>query len=181
MNAQQLLKSDSKWSIREFAALFDITPRAIRFYEDKGLISPAREGGSRVFGAIDYFRFERILRAKRLGFTLDDIKEVLDVMDGNVTERSELIRRQGNFRRVIKSLSRRRQDIDVLTAEMSEICDLLDTHLAEIDPQSHGLAFAADYDAVFRRYLVDDFEPDTTRAPDTASAPETARANTPNS
>jgi len=175
MAKQQTLKSDAKWSTREFAALFDVTPRAVRFYEDKGLITPARQGGSRVFSAIDYLRFERILRAKRLGFTLDDIKEVLEVTDGEVSERAELIRRQGNFKRVIKSLSRRRQDIDVLTEEMSEICDLLDTHLAQIDPQSHGLAFAADYDAVFRRYLVDDFEPDTAHVPDKAPA------STPNS
>ncbi len=175
------LSAVSKWSIREFAALFDITPRAIRFYEDKGLISPSREGGSRVFGAIDYLRFERILRAKRLGFTLDDIKEVLEVTDGDVSDRAELLRRQGNFRRVIKGLARRRQDIDVLTAEMSEICDLLDRHLAETDPQSHGLAFAADYDAVFRRYLIDGFEPDTAHAPETACAQDTGHANPPDS
>lgn len=160
MAIQQTIRPDVKWSIRSFAALFDVTPRAVRFYEDKGLISPAREGSSRIFGAVDYVRFERILRAKRLGFSLDDIKEVLDVTDGHVSDRVELIRRQKNFRHVIENLSQRRHDIDVLTAEMTEICDLMDEHLAAPDVQAQGLAFAADYDAVFRRYLVDDFAPD---------------------
>ena len=56
------------WRIAELAAHFDITTRAIRFYEDKGLISPARIGGHRVFNAVDKARLEKILRAKRIGF-----------------------------------------------------------------------------------------------------------------
>lgn len=160
MSTKLKLTADSKWGIRDFANLFGVTPRAIRFYEDKGLISPSREGGSRVFGALDRFRFERILRAKRLGFTLDDIKEVLEVTDGVVSDPAELMRRQENFRRVIKSLSRRRSDIDVLSAELSGLCNLMNDHIVKTKPVSQGLAFAADYDAIFRQYLVDDFAPD---------------------
>jgi len=161
MKIETTLKADAKWTVRTFAALFDVTPRAVRFYEDKGLISPKRESGHRVFGGVEYVRFERILRAKRLGFTLDDIKEVLEVTDGIVTDRVELMRRQKNFRRVISNLSRRRDDIDLMTTEMAEICDVMDEHLGQADPKAHGLAFAADYEAVFQRFLVDDFAPDT--------------------
>ena len=106
--------SASSWGIREFAKMFDVTPRTIRFYEDKGLLKPARNAGSRVFSAEDYVRFERIMRAKRIGFTLDDIKEVLEVTDGHVKDRVELLRRKKNFETVIKSLKRRREDIDCL-------------------------------------------------------------------
>jgi len=98
----------SSWGIREFADMFDVTPRTIRFYEDKGLLTPARNAGARVFNAEDYVRFERIMRAKRIGFTLDDIKEVLDVTDGHITDRVELLRRKKNFEMVIRTLKRRR-------------------------------------------------------------------------
>ena len=162
MTIAMSVKTDRKWGVQAFAALFDVTPRAVRFYEDKGLITPARESGSRVFGPADYLRFERILRAKRIGFTLGDIKEVLDVTDGVVTDRLELLRRRENFGRVIKSLSRRRDDIDFVNQEMTELCDLLDDHLAKADADDHGLAFAADYEAALRRHLDDDFAPDVT-------------------
>ena len=154
---------DPKWGVQAFAALFDVTPRAVRFYEDKGLITPSRQGGSRVFGPVDYVRFEQILRAKRLGFTLDDIKEVLEVMDGTVRDRVELKRRRESFARVLKSLSRRREDIKKLTADMTDLCARIDTHLADVTPDDHGLAFAADYEAVFREHFADELMPDINR------------------
>ena len=156
MKPVSVISEDPKWGVQAFAALFDVTPRAVRFYEDKGLITPSREGGNRVFGPIEYVRFERILRAKRLGFTLDDIKEVLDVMDGTVHDRVELTRRRENFAQVIKSLSRRREDIKKVTSDLIELCARLDAHLLEDDPDYHGLAFAADYEAVFRQYFADE-------------------------
>ena len=83
-------KQNVQWGIKSFAEIFDVTPRTIRFYEDKGLLSPDRSNGVRVFRPEDRIRFEKIMRGKRLGFTLDDIKEVLDVTDGHVTDRIEL-------------------------------------------------------------------------------------------
>jgi len=106
--------------------MFDVTPRTIRFYEDKGLLSPKRDKNTRVFGPLDYARFEKIIRAKRLGFTLDDIKEVFEVTDGHVTSRSELLRRKTNFETVIRGLQHRRKDIDSLSRDMTEICDVID-------------------------------------------------------
>ena len=156
MKLVNVIPEDPKWGVQAFAALFEVTPRAVRFYEDKGLISPSRESGNRVFGPVEYVRFERILRAKRMGFTLDDIKDVLDVMDGVVNDPVELMRRRENFTRVIKSLSRRREDIKKLTADLTEICARLDAHLLKDDPDYHGLAFAADYEAVFRQYFADE-------------------------
>ena len=119
------IASTSRWGIREFAEMFDVTPRTIRFYEDKGLLTPARNASVRVFDAEDYMRFERIVRAKRIGFTLDDIKEVLDVMDGHITDRVDLLRRKKNFETAIHSLKRRRQDIDIISKNMAEICAVI--------------------------------------------------------
>lgn len=143
----------SRWGIRAFAEMFDVTPRTIRFYEDKGLLTPQRHAGARVFGAEDYLRFEKIMRGKRLGFSLDDIKEVMDVTDGNVTDRAELIRRRKNFETVIGSLQRRRDDIDKLSKDMTEICNVIDGY---IDDKLNGdgvFDLASAYEAKLRQTL----------------------------
>jgi len=153
LNKVHKMTETSRWGIRVFADMFDVTPRTIRFYEDKGLLSPERDAGARIFGAKDYLRFEKIMRAKRLGFTLDDIKEVMDVTDGHVTDRVELLRRRKNFETVIKSLQRRREDIDTLTKDMTEICDVIDTHI-ETAPDADGVFdLASAYEAKLRQTL----------------------------
>ena len=113
------------WGIRDFAQIFGVTPRTIRFYEDKGLLSPKRAGQSRVFDRLDFLRFEKIMRAKRLGFSLDDIKSVFDVTDGHVTSRKELLRRKDNFEKVIENLQQFQRDIDTLSQDMRQICDVI--------------------------------------------------------
>ena len=148
------------WGIQEFADLFEVTPRAIRFYEDKGLLNPSRESGSRVFGANDHARLTRILRAKRLGFTLDDIKVVLDVTDGVVTDRPELVQRRQNFEKVIQSLKKRRKDIEILTQEMGELCRVIDEHL-ENSPNNNVTYLAEAYENAFRQHLSHELIDDT--------------------
>jgi len=153
--------STSSWGIREFAEMFDVTPRTIRFYEDKGLLTPARNAGARIFSPEDYVRFERIMRAKRIGFTLDDIKEVLDVTDGYITDRVELLRRKKNFETVIRSLKRRREDIDVISKNMVEICAVISKNI-ETTPDSEGVFdLAAAYEAQFRETMTDDYSAET--------------------
>ena len=148
------------WGIQEFADLFDITPRAIRFYEDKGLLNPQREAGSRIFRDVDHARMTRILRAKRLGFTLDDIKVVMDVTDSPVMDRAELTLRRDNFKKVIRSLERRHTDIEVMTREMSQLCDVIDERLAETEGQSSVALLAEAFETKFRPILADDFSND---------------------
>jgi DNA-binding transcriptional MerR regulator len=71
----------SAYSIQELAREFNITPRAIRFYEDKGLINPKRQGVTRVFSERDRIRLGLTLRSKRLGFSLEEINEIIDMYD----------------------------------------------------------------------------------------------------
>ena len=160
----QAIPEQSQWSIREFAELFDVTPRTIRFYEDKGLIMPSRDSGARIFTQVEYLRVERIMRGKRLGFTLDDIKEVFEVIDGHITDRVELLRRKNNFQHVIASLERRREDIADLAQDMSDICDVIDTQIKNT-PEGDGVFdLAKAYEAKFSQTpfieeMADDFQP----------------------
>lgn len=70
------------WTISELAREFDITPRTIRFYEDQGIVSPARDGRNRVYSSRDRTRLKLALRGKRLGFQLSEIRDLIDMYDG---------------------------------------------------------------------------------------------------
>ena len=135
--------------------MFGVTPRTIRFYEDKGLLSPKRDGQTRRFGPAERARFERILRGKRLGFSLDDIGAVFDVMEGRITDRTELQRRRNNFQAVIDGLEDRRRDLELLADDMGEIVSVIDDHLNSYsDIQSADVASLADrYQAAFAKLL----------------------------
>ena len=74
--------SPSTWTISELAREFDVTPRTIRFYEDQGIVSPAREGRNRIFGPRDRTRLKLALRGKRLGLQLSEIRSLIDMYDG---------------------------------------------------------------------------------------------------
>lgn len=145
----------TSWTIREFADMFSVTPRTVRFYEDKGLLSPERTGQSRTFHARDRARFERILRGKRLGFSLDDIRAVFDVMEGRITDPSELRRRRDNFQAVIDGLADRRRDVALLERDMTEIVTVIDEHLEQSsgDPDQDVANLADRYQAAFAKHL----------------------------
>jgi DNA-binding transcriptional MerR regulator len=71
----------SEFSISELAREFDITPRTIRFYEEKGLLSPRRNGSARIFSAADRVRLVLILRGKRIGFSLEESRDIIDMYE----------------------------------------------------------------------------------------------------
>ncbi|MGV8894726.1 MAG: MerR family transcriptional regulator [Burkholderiaceae bacterium] len=110
------------YTITELAREFDITPRAIRFYEDQGLISPAREGAggrSRIYGARDRTRLKLTLRGKRLGLTLQEIKSLVDMYE---SPKDTAVQIQSFFdvmARHRKTLEQKREDIEAALAEIS--------------------------------------------------------------
>jgi DNA-binding transcriptional MerR regulator len=109
------------YSIAELAREFGITARTIRFYEDEGLIAPARRGQTRIFSARDRVRLKLILRGKRLGFSLAEIKELLDLYQVDrtgVQQLRELLRRS---RLHIDDLQRRRRDLDAQIQEFRDV------------------------------------------------------------
>jgi DNA-binding transcriptional MerR regulator len=144
-----------EWGIRDFAEMFGVTPRTVRFYEDKGLLQPERDGQTRRFGPRQHARFERILRGKRLGFSLDDIRAVFDVMEGRISDQKELHRRRNNFQGVIDGLAERRRDLQLLEADMTEIVSVIDEHLSQNpDVETTDVAqLAARYQAAFAQHL----------------------------
>ncbi len=109
------------FSISELSKTFDITPRAIRFYEDQGLLSPLREGTRRVYQEKDRVRLRLILRGKRLGFPLSEIKEIFDLYDNEMGEETQLkvLIQKIQERRV--RLEQQRDDIGVVLTEMQDV------------------------------------------------------------
>lgn len=110
------------YTITELAREFDITPRAIRFYEDQGLISPRREGAggrTRVYGARDRTRLKLTLRGKRLGLTLSEIKDLVDMYESPKDSAAQLKRFLAVLARHRESLEQQREDIEVTLAEIA--------------------------------------------------------------
>jgi DNA-binding transcriptional MerR regulator len=109
------------YTVTELAKQLGMTPRAIRFYEDKGLISPQRAGTTRVFSARDRARMILILRGKRLGFSLSTIKDYLDLYDTDITQHAQLkllLTAVGKRRAQLLS---QRQAIDEALGELDDI------------------------------------------------------------
>jgi DNA-binding transcriptional MerR regulator len=122
------------WTISELSNEFGITPRAIRFYEDEELIHPTRQGQSRIYAARDRARLALILRGKRVGFSLDEIKEMLDlydVKDGQATQLAYTIKK---FSQRISALEQQRADIEHSLEELRAARARLEVLLGEKQP-----------------------------------------------
>src|SRR2546428_157071 len=85
-------RADPVYSISDLAREFALTTRAIRFYEDEGLLSPRRSGRSRIYGERERVRIKLILRGKRLGLSLSEIRELLDLYEATRSERPQLVK-----------------------------------------------------------------------------------------
>ncbi len=108
----------SEFSISELAREFDVTPRAIRFYEDQGLLAPRRDGQRRVYTPRDRTRLKLTLRGKRLGLTLSEIKELIDMYEPGRDERPQLERFLAALESHKASLLQQQADLE---AQLSEI------------------------------------------------------------
>lgn len=109
------------YTVSELARELGITPRAIRFYEDKGLIAPRRAGGSRVFDYRDRGRLALVLRVKRLGFTLDEIKDYLSLYRVDGRGIAQLKRGYRLILDRLKHLEAQRSDLDKLLSDMESL------------------------------------------------------------
>lgn len=114
-------EAERLYSIGDLAAELDISHRAIRLYEDQGLLSPQRIGGNRVYTNRDRARLVLILRGKRLGFSLSDIKEMLDLyeVDSDHLEQMRVALAKGRAR--IGELERQQREIGEALAELRAI------------------------------------------------------------
>ncbi len=109
------------WSIAELAAEYDVTLRTIRFYEDRGLLTPERRGTVRVYHPRDKVRLGLILRGKRLGFSLDEIATIVDMYDAEPGEEGQLVYLLDQITHRRADLEQRRQDINKTLAELADL------------------------------------------------------------
>lgn len=100
---------------------FDLTSRAIRYYEQEGLISPSRRGRTRVFSLRDRTRLRLINRGRRLGFSIAEIREILDLYDSAAGERGQLVHFVRKIRERRASLEVQRRDIDAILEELDRV------------------------------------------------------------
>ncbi|MFO1321122.1 MAG: MerR family DNA-binding transcriptional regulator [Burkholderiales bacterium] len=110
--------ANATFSITDLAREFGITTRTIRFYEDHGLLSPARRGRNRVYDKRDLVRLKLTLRGKRLGFSLTDIRELLDIYDAARDESEQLVQFLASLRRRREALEQQREDIEATLTEI---------------------------------------------------------------
>jgi DNA-binding transcriptional MerR regulator len=114
------------YTITDLAEAFGVTPRAIRFYEDQDLIHPQRRGQNRIYTKRDKARLSWILRGKRTGFSLAEIKDLLnlyDLGDGRVTQRQATL---AKCRERLAGLHAQRTDIDQMIGELESFCTTLE-------------------------------------------------------
>ncbi len=120
------------YTITELSREFDITTRAIRFYEDQGLLKPMRRGRTRVYTARDRVRLKLILRGKRLGFTLQESRELFDLYDSTPGKLGQMNYFLRKIRERREMLQQQRQDIEMLLRELDAIEASCERQLKEI-------------------------------------------------
>jgi len=124
---------ESTWSVRELADELGVTTRTLRFYEAEGLLAPRRVGTVRVYTARDHTRLVLILRGKRFGMSLPDIREIVDMYDDAGTgERGQLAALIVRLDEIGADLRARRRDLTRTLAEVDDVADRCRARLAEL-------------------------------------------------
>lgn len=155
---------DSEFTIRDLAAEFDVTARTLRFYEQKGLLAPRRRGAARIYSATDRARLLLILRGKRVGFSLDEIREMLELEAITRRDPDALNQTLARFRMRIEALKTQREDIDAAITELEGGCQWMEERLADREPSDDLKHRARAFEALAAARM----------NPWTGAAPETA-------
>jgi DNA-binding transcriptional MerR regulator len=117
------------YTISQLAREFSVTPRALRFYEDKGLLAPQREGLNRVYSHRDRAKLQLIVRGKRVGLSLIEIKEILDLY--KVDQRAQAQTALTRFKSRIDALEQQRKDIDLAVETLRNSVAKLEAFLSK--------------------------------------------------
>ncbi len=121
-NADSALDDDTgDQGIQDVSRQLGVTPRTLRFYEDNGLISPKRVGSTRIYTRRDLGRMQLILRGKKLGFTIREIREFLDLYDTDPGQREQMEHLLGRVRDRLDSLTRQKAALEETMAELHQI------------------------------------------------------------
>ena len=123
------------YTIRDLASEFGVTTRTIRFYEEKGLLNPVREGQRRRYSAADRTKLRLILRGKRLGFSLDESAEIILMYNPSGRNRKQVETLAGKIREKRDQLLARRLELDAMLEEMDQAEKSCNAALAELEEQ----------------------------------------------
>ncbi len=107
------------YSIRDLAREFEITSRTLRFYEEKGLLNPAREGQNRVYSRADRTRLRLILRGKRLGLTLEESADLIGMYDSGSDNQQQLLAVIDKIRESRSRLEQQKQDLEQMLSDLA--------------------------------------------------------------
>jgi DNA-binding transcriptional MerR regulator len=150
------------YSIRHLCREFGATARALRFYEDKGLLTPARKGQTRVYNGRDRARLKLILRGRRIGFSLQEIQEMLDLYDRKDHNANQIAVALRRHRAQIEALKQQRDDLDGAIQTAEEACAWMESKLVEHRPDL--LPGAEEYASLLRERLNPDHQPQPFKA-----------------
>lgn len=142
-----MTKSDRTYSISELAREFKVTPRALRFYEDKGLLTPRRDGLNRVYLSRDRARLILILQGKRVGLSLVEIKEILDLYHADEHHRLQNQVALKKFKQRLVALEAQRVDIEGAIEGLKKGIARLEAILAEPEAATKNVARAYEREA----------------------------------
>ena len=127
--------AETTWSIGELAAEFGITSRTLRVYEEEGLLDPAREGTRRIYNERNRVRLRLILRGKRLGWSLSEIRESFDLYDSSLGEQAQLELMLSKLEQRRETLIAQRDDIDSALRDLEQVESNARQSLREIRAQ----------------------------------------------
>ena len=121
------------YSIRDLASEFDVTTRTIRYYEEKGLLSPDREGAQRIYSPADRTKLKLILRGKRLGLSLDESADIVMMYGSPEKNRRQLEKLMERIRVKRKELMRQKDDLESILDDLQTVEEKCRVELDEFD------------------------------------------------
>ena len=114
------METDRLMTIREMCDAYEVTPRTLRFYEAKELLFPIREGQKRLFTRRDRARLELIMRGKRFGFSLEEIRQLLDLYDMGDQQHTQLVKTYSVAEDRLADMEQRRDELDAAILDLKE-------------------------------------------------------------
>ncbi len=131
--AAKASRADQTWTVGELADELGVTTRTLRFYEAEGLITPGRAGSARVYDHRDRARIRLILRGKRFGMSLSEIREIVDMYDGAASsERRQLETLLSRLDEITADLTARQRDLKRTMSEVGEVAQQCRDRLAQL-------------------------------------------------
>ena len=127
--------TETIYSISELSKEFDVTTRAIRLYEESGLLAPERDGSRRIYHEKDRVRLRLTLRGKRIGFTLAEVKDMFDLYDSKPIdgEKKQIVYLLDIMEQRLETLKLQREELELAVVDIESVCERARETLAELD------------------------------------------------